>query len=330
MFKLLEKEFFVCVENAFLIKKYFDVNLRKVKTDKQDSIKLATYCYEKWNSLKCYTLQDNIYHDLLFLSRQYTQLISLKTKGKIQLSNLIDLTFPKFDTVFSQKQFLFMLDIYKKYFHPDLIKKKEEKAFIEDIEKKANKKGLRTGIRIALQLYELAQQSIPARPNNTYTKLAVSNCIKNLYSLETTSEEIISQMNELANALPEYETVCQMSGVGKKIAPRLIAEIGDIKKYKSANSLIASAGIDVPPYQSGDFTAKNKHITKRGNKYLRKCGYEVMMSLKCFKPQKDTKVYDYIIKKEKEGKHTMLCKIAGLNKFLRIYYARVKEVYNKI
>ena len=36
------------------------------------------------------------------------------------------------------------------------------------------------------------------------------------------------------------------------------------------------------------------------------------------------------IKKELEGKAVKVCMIAGLNKFLRIYYARVKEIYKNI
>ena len=52
-----------------------------------------------------------------------------------------------------------------------------------------------------------------------------------------------------------------------------------------------------------------------------------MKCLKTIKPVDDSAVYDYIIKKEKEGKSKKTAKIAGLNKFLRIYYARVKEVY---
>ena len=68
--KLLELNYFVCVENAYLMKKYFDVNLRKAKTDKKDSIKLANYCLEKWNNLKKYSSQDLIYANLKFLSRQ--------------------------------------------------------------------------------------------------------------------------------------------------------------------------------------------------------------------------------------------------------------------
>ena len=40
-------------------------------------------------------------------------------------------------------------------------------------------------------------------------------------------------------------------------------------------------------------------------------------------------VYDFLDKKIKEGKVIKVDKIAALNKFLRIYYARVKEVYSE-
>ena len=52
-----------------------------------------------------------------------------------------------------------------------------------------------------------------------------------------------------------------------------------------------------------------------------------MKSLKTVKPTKDNAVYLFILKKESEGKNKTVAKIAGLNKFLRIYYARVKELY---
>ena len=127
--------------------------------------------------------------------------------------------------------------------------------------------------------------------------------------------------------LPEYEVVKKMKGVGDKIAPRLIAEIGDVRRFKNAKSLIAYAGIDAPPYQSGQFEGTNQHISKRGSRSLRKCGYEVMMALKSSKPKEDNAVYEYMLQKEAEGKNKKLVKIAGLNKFLRIYYARVMELY---
>ena len=61
---------------------------------------------------------------------------------------------------------------------------------------------------------------------------------------------------------------------------------------------------------------------------LSKTGYEVMKCLKSIKPEDDV-VYRFMIKKENEGKAKKVAKIAGLNKFLRIYYARVREVYSE-
>ena len=52
-----------------------------------------------------------------------------------------------------------------------------------------------------------------------------------------------------------------------------------------------------------------------------------MKCLKSVKPTTDAAVYEYMIKKESEGKAKKAAKIAALNKFLRIYYARVKELY---
>ena len=50
--------------------------------------------------------------------------------------------------------------------------------------------------------------------------------------------------------------------------------------------------------------------------------------MKSHRMPEDGEVYKYILKKEAEGKPKRVAKIAGLNKFLRIYYARVMEVYS--
>ena len=68
---------------------------------------------------------------------------------------------------------------------------------------------------------------------------------------------------------------------------------------------------------------------KRGNKYLRKTGYEVMKSIKS-SCKTGNELYDYILKKENEGKIKKVAKIAGLNKFLRMYYGKVKKKYKEL
>lgn len=45
--------------------------------------------------------------------------------------------------------------------------------------------------------------------------------------------------------------------------------LGDIRRFHSANQIIAFIGIDLRHYESRNFLAK-EHITKRGNPYARK------------------------------------------------------------
>lgn len=263
--KLLENDYFVCVENAFLLKKYFDVYLRKAKTDNLDSLKLAKYCFEKWYSLKPFSTSSKNYQELLFLSRQYNQFTTLKTKSKIQLTNLIDITFPEFSLCFNEdkNQLFLMLDILEKFYHPSLVLNYTEKSFFNIIDKLAQKRGVRTSARISTYLYSLSQNILSARPQNSSTKLIVKACIDTIRGLEEATENILTQMDEIASNLPEFKVVSSITGVGRKTRSRLIAEIGDIRRFDSANSLIAYAGIDTPPYQSGNFHATERHITKR-------------------------------------------------------------------
>ena len=120
-----------------------------------------------------------------------------------------------------------------------------------------------------------------------------------------------------------------MPCIGDTLAPRIIAEIGDVRRFTNKHALIAYAGIDAPPYQSGAFNATERHISKRGNSYLRKTGFEVMQCLIQHKPEQD-EVYAFIQKKRSEGKSGKEAMIAGLNKFLRIYYGRISELYKDI
>ena len=328
---ITDNGYFATVENPLTIKKYCDINIRKVKTDKKDALKIACYGSERWHKLIRYTPSDEIYSELRFLSRQYDEQMSLKVMKKIHLSGLIEVTFPGLKKIFNgDSLYMLMLDIYKKYYHPSLVLSKTKSSFIKDVEKISKKTGHRIGTRVAEEMYSLANECIPSSPCNESTQLAVSNCVLLLQNLEEITNNIIAKMDELARRLPEFETVSNMSGVGNKIRARLIAEIGDVRRFKNSNCLIAYAGIDVPPFQSGQFVATNRRITKRGNKHLRKVGYEAMKSLKTVKPTRDNAVYLFILKKEDEGKGSITAKIAGLNKFLRIYYARVMEVYNNL
>ncbi|MDU5376717.1 IS110 family transposase [Peptoniphilus lacydonensis] len=110
-----------------------------------------------------------------------------------------------------------------------------------------------------------------------------------------------------------------------KLAVPIVAEFGNLSKFKNKKILISFVGIDSTPYESGNFKADQIKMTKRGNSMLRNVGYQAM---KCMMSAKDeeNEIYKYMIKKEREGKTKKVCTFAGLNKFLRVYYTRVMKL----
>lgn len=63
--------FFVSIVNAILIHDFSDNSLRKVKTDRADSLKIANYALTFWNTLREYTSEDETRILLKTQSRLY-------------------------------------------------------------------------------------------------------------------------------------------------------------------------------------------------------------------------------------------------------------------
>jgi len=330
---LKDRGVYVAVINPLIMKKYASVTLRKGKTDKLDAIKIASYGLDNWLHLVDYEASEEVYMQLRLLGRQYAHYIKIRIDSKLSLTNMLDSTMPGIKTLLQSRSYKpekdKLNDFVEEYWHFNNITKKSEKQFIKSYISWAKKKGYHQSESKAIQIYALAKEGIPTLSSNApSTKMLVLEAVRVLREVDKTLAMILSQMQVLARSLKEYAIVREMGGAGEILAPRLIAEIGDVRRFHSGKALIAYAGIDTPPYQSGQFTGSNRHISKRGSSTLRKTGYEVMKCLKSNKPEGDA-VYLFMLKKEGEGKPSKVAKIAGLNKFLRIYYARVKEAYSK-
>ena len=330
---LRENGLFISVINPYEMKLYRAQDLRKVKTDKRDSMTIANYGIDKWFDLREFTPQEDVYAELRLLGRQYRFFMESRIDHLLNLTHLLDYTMPGVKACFggwsesSGKDKL--CDFVEEYWHYDNITRRSEKKFVEHYQKWTKKKGYQFSETKALQIYSLAKDGIPTIPSNApSTKMLLLEAVKALREVNSALFAILTRMKELAKTLPEYPVVRAMGGVGDVLAVKLIAEIGDVRKFKSGKALIAYAGIDPPPYESGKFIGTERHISKRGSTTLRKIGYEVMRCVKSNGGNRDTAVYDFMLKKEDEGKAKKVAKIAALNKFLRIYYARVMEVYS--
>ena len=328
--KLQEEGFPVCVVNPYQMKKYGDVEIRKAKTDKKDALRIATYALEKSYRLVPYSFMEQKYEDLKFLSRQYQQRIAFVSTLKVQLINLLDQTMPGITKVLPLKsrnpEKCTLLLFIKRYKSFDEIKRIGKTRFLSTYATLMKKTPDRYAPKKGLEIYELARDSISTRGEEPYIWSAQDQCIELLSTAQNAADEIITQMQNIAETIPEYKVLRAMNGVGDRLGPVILAEIGDIRRFHSAKALNSFAGNDAPPYQSGQFESRNRHISKRGSPALRKACFEVMQALKLTKPQDDP-VYQFILKKEQEGKPYNVAKMAGVNKFLRIYYARATELY---
>jgi transposase len=131
-------------------------------------------------------------------------------------------------------------------------------------------------------------------------------------------------MDEIASTLPEYPVVMAMNGVGPTLGPQLMAEIGDVTRFEKRGSLTAFAGVDPGKKESGQYVQKSVRTSKKGSPHLRKTLFQIMDGLIQRSPVGDD-VYDFMDKKRAQGKPYYVYMTAGANKFLRIYYGRVKE-----
>jgi transposase len=170
----------------------------------------------------------------------------------------------------------------------------------------------------------LAKSVESVLPSDETTKMLITIAVSQLNAVCESIGKLKCEMRIIAEKLPEYKTVLKMHGVGETLASQLIAEIGDINNFPKRTSLACFAGIEPPENQSGKYEQKSRRISKQGSPHLRKALFQAMTCILKLK-RADEPVFQFIDRKRSEGKPYKVYMIAGCNKFLRIYYARVKK-----
>ena len=235
----------------------------------------------------------------------YERLASTATSLRNGLIALADQTFPSIDQAFGhaiknadghEK----WVDFFSIYWHRDCVLRLSIEKFTESYRKWCLRRNYKFRTNTAHKLYALAQDAVPTLPKNNGTKALVLQACKSLNAVCEAKQSTQEEMNRLASLLPEYEVVMQMEGTGP------------------------ITGIDAPPFQSGNFESKSRHVSKRGSPHLRRTVFLVANIILTLS-HKDNSVFCFMDKKRAEGKHYYVYTIAGSAKFLRIYYARVSE-----
>ena len=325
---------YVSVVNAKLVHGYGNNELRRVKTDRKDAVKLANYDLDRWLSLPRYIPEENTRLLLKNCYRQYQQGCKVQTMQKNNLVSLLDTTFPNANRLFhsparadgSEK----WVDFVAEFWHCECIRERAEKVFMTKYQRWCKKQGYNFRKEKARSIYNEACGCVGVMPKSSSTaRLLVEQAVSQLKATSSALAASKKEMQTLAAQLPEYPVVMEMFGVGPTLGPQLMAEIGDVRRFHSKKALVAYAGIDAPPNDSGDVTGRHKSMSKIGASSLRRTLF-LVMSVYLQNSPPDEPVYHFMDRKRSEGKPYRVYIMASANKFLRIYYATVKAYLNTL
>lgn len=307
---LIEQGYSFLKINPLVIHQFLKArSLRRTKTDKADSLTIASYLMSvpyKPNSILLY----NIY-TLKSLCRSRQQLIKERSKFAVLLTNELDKSFPELKPFFNNvisSTLLYILEKYKNTSHIALMKD------YESLRKLSH--GKFTYSKFA-QLKELARNSVGYHDENTDLLISTYVSIYNEFTLKI--EPIDKQISIIIKEL--NPKMLSIPGLGEISAASILSEYGDISNFSSPNKMLAFAGLEPSIIESGTLQSNGKMV-KHGSGHLRYVIMNTATSILRYSPV----FYDFYLKKRSEGKSHRVALSHVCKKLIRVIYSL--EKYN--
>ena len=214
---------YVSVINAKLVHGYGNNDLRRVKADRKDAVKLANYGIDRWLTLPRYVPEEDTRLLLKNCYRQYRQYSKVQTVLKTNLISLLDTAFPNANRLFSsptrgdgsEK----WVDFVAEFWHCRCVSEKSEKAFTNKYQRWCRKHGYNFSEAKTHAIHSEANGHIGVMPKSETTKLLVEQAVAQLRATSAALAALKHEMQSLASMLPEYPVVMDMFGVGPTLGP---------------------------------------------------------------------------------------------------------------
>lgn len=312
---LTDKGFNVSVFNPYQIKSFRGAySNRKQKNDVIDSIIIANFL--SFNGIQQTCLPNDDLLALKNLTRYRSNLVDNISKVKIQIKGILNKVFPEYSDVFSDtfgeasKQILLNCPTPSEVANFNTRK-------LANLIKKASKG--RHGTETVRKVKDLAKNSFGIKFTGDACSFEIKQLVNQIIFLENQVDELNLKIKELYSKLDNH--LESIPGIGKTIAPVILAEIGDISNFSTPSKLTAFAGIDPSENQSGNKKSTDEKTSKRGSPYLRHAIYQAAF----IASNNDPVMHDYYVKKRSEGKHHYVA-LAGIErKLLGIIFHVLKE-----
>ena len=313
--------------NPLEAKKQLD-SLRVRKTDKIDAEKLALSQFSL-NRKPSY-VQKSVYQELRDLSRFYQNLTEDIVRTKNRLHKALQVTFPELETLLSAptgKQYWSLVTAFpSKDFILDWSKADLTKVIRQSTAKRMSDKRVSY---LVTKLLELAKQSYCAVKKASPMIEEVRYYAQELLRLTERRQVTLDNMIELAQPLPEYDILLSIPGIAETTATSIIGELGDVRRFQSANQINAFIGIDLRHYESGIYLAQ-EHITKRGNPYARKILFKTIHNITTAGHYHPCHIAEFYEKRKRQSQviSTKSATIAAMHRLIRTIHYLI--VHNKL
>lgn len=287
--------------NPLEAKKQLD-GLRVRKTDKIDAEKLAQSQFLL--NRKPTHVSEEVYQNLRDLSRFYQNLTDDIVRAKNRLHKVLQVTFPELEGILSSPkgdQYWELVTAFpSSYFVLDLTNEELEATIRRSTSKRISDQRV---AELTEKLISLAKQSYCAVKKDSPMLEQARYYAQELQRLSDCRQAALDEMKSLAEFLPEYDILLSIPGIAETTATSIIGELGDIRRFKTANQLNAFIGIDLRHYESGDYLAK-EHITKRGNPYARKILFRCIYNIISASRTNPCHIADFYEKRKKQSQAT--------------------------
>jgi transposase len=252
----------VVVLNALQVYAFRKSGVRKVKSDRTDAGWIAEFL--RFSQPEPAQPPTTVFLQLKDLSRFRYHLSDQIGDCKRKLLSILDRVFPEYETLFSSVFLSSSRQLLAKAASAQELATFDLRELTELL-KTASRN--RFGRPKAEAVQTLAQHSVGVRFLADAAQLEVRCLLAQIDLLEEQRDQVDEALAQLMDRVPQHLT--SIPGVGLTTGAALLAEIGDIQRFEGPEKLVAYAGIDATVYQTGQFEARQMHMSKRGSPYLR-------------------------------------------------------------
>lgn len=288
--------------------------IRQTKNDSIDSFLIAEVI--RFGQFTTTSMADENILAMRQLCRYRDSVISSRTEIKLRIGTIMEQIFPEYEKQFSSLWVSTSMGILEKYLTPENIENAPIDELFEIIKDKSHNRLTRAK---AISIKEAAADTFGIKIAQDAFSFQLKQLIDRMNFLDKQIEALDCQILEYYEKFDCY--LHTIPGIGMIAAATILAEIGDINRFKSSSALVAFAGIDPTVRQSGEFSSTHNHMSKRGSPYLRHAIFLAATTCSFH----NSPLNAYYKKKRDQGKHHLTATGAVARKLTTVIYAVLRD-----